>query len=67
MIWPLFLSVVEKVGVSVVYLVFGALCLCCILYMSKNMVETKGRSLEDIEGELTPVIYDDDNDAALFI
>jgi sugar porter (SP) family MFS transporter len=62
----LFLSVVEKVGVSVVYLVFGAVCLCGILYVSKNVVETKGRSLEEIERELTPVVYDD-NDAAVFI
>ena len=50
---------VEKVGVSVVYLGFGAVCLSGAYYVSKNVVETKGRSLEEIERELSPVVYDD--------
>lgn len=59
MIGLLFLSVVEKVGVSMVYVGFGAVCLSGTLYVSKNVVETKGRSLEEIELELSPVVYDD--------
>jgi len=55
----LFLSVVEKVGVSSVYLGFGAVCLIGTLYVSKNVVETKGRTLEEIEREVSPVLYDD--------
>jgi len=55
----LFLSVVEKVGVSLVYLGFGAVCLLGTLYVSKNVVETKGRTLEEIEREVSPVLYDD--------
>ncbi|XP_024402624.1 plastidic glucose transporter 4 isoform X4 [Physcomitrium patens] len=55
----LFLSVVEKVGVSVVYLAFGAVCFCGTFYVSKNLVETKGRSLEEIERELSPAVYND--------
>jgi hypothetical protein len=59
MIGLLFLSVVEKVGVSVVYLGFGSVCLGGALYVLKNVVETKGRSLEEIEREVSPVVYDD--------
>ena len=55
----LFLSVVEKVGVSVVYLGFGSVCLGGAFYVLNNVVETKGRSLEEIERELSPVVYDD--------
>jgi len=54
----LFLRVVEKVGVSMVYLGFGAVCLGGTLYVAKNVVETKGRSLEEIERDLSPVVYD---------
>ena len=63
MIGLLFLSVVERVGVSVVYLGFGSVCLGGALYVLKNVVETKGRSLEEIEREVSPVVY---NDAAGF-
>lgn len=52
----LFLAVVEKVGVSVVYLGFGAVCALGTFYVSNNVVETKGRSLEEIERELSPVV-----------
>ncbi|KAH1081874.1 hypothetical protein J1N35_021635 [Gossypium stocksii] len=49
-----FLSVVDKFGISVVYLVFAAVCLLAVLYMAVNVVETKGRSLEEIELALNP-------------
>lgn len=52
----LFLAVVEKVGVSVVYLGFGAVCALGTFYVSNNVVETKGRSLEEIERELSPIV-----------
>lgn len=49
-----FLSAVTKFGVSTVYQGFAAVCLLAALYISQNVVETKGRSLEDIELELSP-------------
>nr|KJB43070.1 hypothetical protein B456_007G182200 [Gossypium raimondii] len=41
-------------GISVVYLVFAAVCLLAVLFMAGNVVETKGRSLEEIELALNP-------------
>ncbi|XP_037494789.1 uncharacterized protein LOC110010015 [Jatropha curcas] len=49
-----FLSVVTKFGISTVYLGFSAICLLAVLYMAGNVVETKGRSLEEIERALNP-------------
>ncbi|XP_010916426.1 plastidic glucose transporter 4 isoform X1 [Elaeis guineensis] len=49
-----FLSVVSKFGISRVYLGFAAVCSLAVLYISGNVVETKGRSLEEIERALTP-------------
>ncbi|KAG1334763.1 plastidic glucose transporter 4 [Cocos nucifera] len=49
-----FLSVVNKFGISRVYLGFAAVCSLAVLYISRNVVETKGRSLEEIERALTP-------------
>ncbi|KAI4388951.1 hypothetical protein MLD38_001235 [Melastoma candidum] len=44
-----FLSVVNKFGISSVYLGFSAVCVLAVLYIASNVVETKGRSLEEIE------------------
>ncbi|KAI3665551.1 hypothetical protein L6452_44178 [Arctium lappa] len=51
-----FLSVVTTFGISKVYLVFATICLLAVIYITANVVETKGRSLEDIERELSPAI-----------
>lgn len=51
-----FLSVVTKFGISTVYLGFASVCLLALLYIAANVVETKGRSLEDIERELNPAV-----------
>ncbi|KAL5538829.1 hypothetical protein UlMin_042758, partial [Ulmus minor] len=51
-----FLSFVTKFGISSVYLGFAAVCLLAVLYIAGNVVETKGRSLEEIERELNPAI-----------
>ncbi|KAG9450590.1 hypothetical protein H6P81_010555 [Aristolochia fimbriata] len=48
-----FLSVVNKFGVSKVYLGFATICLMAVLYIAGNVVETKGRSLEEIERALS--------------
>ncbi|PHT91363.1 hypothetical protein T459_06476 [Capsicum annuum] len=51
-----FLSVVTKFGISTVYLGFASVCLLAVMYIAGNVVETKGRSLEDIERELSPAV-----------
>lgn len=51
-----FLSVVTKFGISTVYLGFASVCLLAVMYIAGNVVETKGRSLEEIERELSPAI-----------
>jgi hypothetical protein len=48
-----FLSVVSKFGISNVYLGFASVCALAVLYIAGNVVETKGRSLEEIERELS--------------
>nr|GEV32986.1 plastidic glucose transporter 4 [Tanacetum cinerariifolium] len=51
-----FLSVVTQFGISKVYLGFATICILAVMYIASNVVETKGRSLEDIERELsTPI------------
>lgn len=49
MIGLYFLSVVTKFGISSVYLGFAAVCVLAVIYIAGNVVETKGRSLEEIE------------------
>lgn len=56
MIGLYFLSVVNKFGISRVYLGFAAVCLAAAVYIVQNVVETKGRSLEEIEMELNPAV-----------
>jgi hypothetical protein len=45
----LFLQAVDALGVAGVYAFFAGVCACAVLYVSKAVVETKGRSLKDIE------------------
>ncbi|KAG0583967.1 hypothetical protein KC19_3G175800 [Ceratodon purpureus] len=56
MIGLMFLSVVQRFGVSTVYLFFAVVCAAAVVYVNGNVVETKGRSLEDIERELCPAV-----------
>ncbi|GFP97424.1 plastidic glucose transporter 4 [Phtheirospermum japonicum] len=51
-----FLSVVNKIGISTVYLGFASVCLLAVMYIAGNVVETKGRSLEEIERALSPAV-----------
>lgn len=48
-----FLSVCNKFGISKVYLGFATVCLLAVIYVANNVVETKGRSLEEIERALS--------------
>ena len=38
------------------YLGFSGICLSAVVYIAANVVETKGRSLEEIERALNPTI-----------
>lgn len=51
-----FLSFVNRFGISSVYLGFSGICLSAVVYIAANVVETKGRSLEEIERALNPTI-----------
>ncbi|KAL9226531.1 hypothetical protein vseg_002334 [Gypsophila vaccaria] len=51
-----FLSVVNKFGISKVYLGFASVCMLAVVYIAGNVVETKGRSLEEIERALSPTV-----------
>ncbi|KAI4308371.1 hypothetical protein L6164_031463 [Bauhinia variegata] len=49
-----FLKLVEKFGVAPVYASFGAVSVLAALFANNFLVETKGRSLEEIERSLYP-------------
>lgn len=51
-----FLSVVNTLGISKVYFGFACICALAVIYIASTVVETKGRSLEDIEREVSPPI-----------
>lgn len=48
-IGQVFLSSVQAFGVSRVYLFFALVCFASVTYVPRALVETKGRSLEEIE------------------
>ncbi|XP_020699357.2 probable plastidic glucose transporter 1 isoform X1 [Dendrobium catenatum] len=48
-----FLELVEKFGVAPVYGAFGAVSICSAIFAAYFIVETKGRSLEEIEMSVT--------------
>jgi hypothetical protein len=48
-IGQLFLSAVAAFGVPAVYLFFAAVCFATVAFVGRSVVETKGRSLEEIE------------------
>ncbi|ERN04021.1 plastidic glucose transporter 4 [Amborella trichopoda] len=51
-----FLSVVNKFGISKIYFSFAIVCILAVIYVAQNVVETKGRSLEEIERALSPAV-----------
>ncbi|KAK1660734.1 hypothetical protein QYE76_048893 [Lolium multiflorum] len=62
-----FLSVVNKFGISTVYLGFASVCALAVLYIAGNIVETKGRSLEEIERALSSPSKADTSRAGAFL
>ena len=62
-----FLSVVNKFGISTVYLGFASVCALAVIYIAGNVVETKGRSLEEIERALSSPSIADASRAGAFL
>ncbi|KAF7843365.1 putative plastidic glucose transporter 3 [Senna tora] len=50
----LFLRLLEQIGAQLLYTIFGAFCLVAVIFVKKNVVETKGKSLQEIEIALLP-------------
>ncbi|KAK9123323.1 hypothetical protein Sjap_012925 [Stephania japonica] len=50
----LFLSLMEQLGPQLLYLMFSTFCLMAIVFVKRNVVETKGKSLQEIEITLLP-------------
>ena len=44
-----FLGAVARFGIAAVYVFFAAVCFAAVAFVGARVVETKGRSLEDIE------------------
>ncbi|XP_038895248.1 probable plastidic glucose transporter 3 isoform X2 [Benincasa hispida] len=51
----LFLPLLEQIGAQILYTTFGAFCLISVVFVKRNVVETKGKSLQEIEMALLPV------------
>ncbi|CAH9075929.1 unnamed protein product [Cuscuta europaea] len=45
----LFLRLLEQLGPQVLYTTFGAFCLIAVAFVRRNVVETKGKTLQEIE------------------
>ncbi|XP_061367516.1 probable plastidic glucose transporter 3 isoform X1 [Gastrolobium bilobum] len=45
----LFLRLLEQIGPQLVYTTFGSFCLLAVIFVNKYVLETKGKSLQEIE------------------
>ncbi|XP_041006316.1 probable plastidic glucose transporter 2 isoform X2 [Juglans microcarpa x Juglans regia] len=50
----LFLRLLEKLGPQLLYSMFGTFCLMAVMFVKRNVMETKGKSLQEIEIALLP-------------
>ncbi|KAK9280736.1 hypothetical protein L1049_003624 [Liquidambar formosana] len=50
----LFLRLLEQVGPQVLYTIFATFCFMAVAFVKRNVVETKGKSLQEIEIALLP-------------
>ncbi|XP_010915854.1 probable plastidic glucose transporter 2 [Elaeis guineensis] len=50
----LFLQMLEQLGPQVLYSMFASFCLIAAIFVQRNVVETKGKSLQEIEIALLP-------------
>ncbi|WRX28004.1 Major facilitator [Theobroma cacao] len=50
----LFLRLLEQIGPLVLNTIFGTFCLLAVIFVKKNVLETKGKSLQEIEIAFLP-------------
>ena len=50
----LFLHLLEQLGPQLLYTIFSTVCLVAVAFVKKNVIETKGKSLQEIEIALLP-------------
>jgi hypothetical protein len=50
----LFLRLLEKLGPQLLYSMFATFCFMAVIFVKRNVVETKGKSLQEIEIALLP-------------
>jgi MFS family permease len=50
----LFLRLLEKLGPQLLYSIFATFCMMAVVFVKRNVVETKGKSLQEIEIALLP-------------
>ncbi|BBH08434.1 HXXXD-type acyl-transferase family protein [Prunus dulcis] len=50
----LFLQLLEQLGPRLLYSIFGTFCMLAVVFVKRNVVETKGKSLQEIEIALLP-------------
>ncbi|KAJ4708463.1 Major facilitator superfamily protein [Melia azedarach] len=50
----LFLRLLEQLGPQLLYSIFATFCLMAVVFVKRNVVETKGKSLQEIEISLLP-------------
>uniref|UniRef100_A0A7N2KWR0 Major facilitator superfamily (MFS) profile domain-containing protein n=1 Tax=Quercus lobata TaxID=97700 RepID=A0A7N2KWR0_QUELO len=50
----LFLRLLEQLGPQLLYSIFSSFCLIAVVFVKRNVVETKGKSLQEIEIALLP-------------
>jgi len=44
-----FLRLLELIGAQLLYTIFGSCCLVAVVFVKKYILETKGKSLQEIE------------------
>ncbi|KAK6125003.1 hypothetical protein DH2020_041277 [Rehmannia glutinosa] len=52
----LFLRMLELIGPQILYTIFATFCLMAVVFVKRNVVETKGKSLQEIEIALIPAV-----------
>lgn len=45
----LFLRLLEQLGPHLLYSIFSTFCLMAVIFVKRNVMETKGKSLQEIE------------------
>ncbi|MBA0574390.1 hypothetical protein Golob_001598 [Gossypium lobatum] len=50
----LFLRLLEQLGPQLLYSMFASICMMAVVFVKKNVIETKGKSLQEIEVALLP-------------